>query len=162
MTWTRVLWECNPVCQRCVKATLYCKTFINQGLPWPLTLPRRTEQGLYLTCHFSKDKTLQWGVQMSVIPCKRAPGAQTDPCLCCFTLGRDKKGKGSSMQVMLVVQSLSRVVATPWTVAHQASLSLGFCRQEYWSGQPFPAPGQSSQPKDQTCISCISRWILYH
>ena len=31
--------------------------------------------------------------------------------------------------------------ATPWTVAHQAPLSIGFPRQEYWSGLPFPSPG---------------------
>ena len=30
---------------------------------------------------------------------------------------------------------------TPWTVARQAALSLGFSRQEYWSGLPFPSPG---------------------
>ena len=30
---------------------------------------------------------------------------------------------------------------TPWTVACQASLSMGFSRQEYWSGLPFPSPG---------------------
>ena len=30
--------------------------------------------------------------------------------------------------------------ATPWTVAHQAPLSMGFSRQEYWSGLPFPSP----------------------
>ena len=39
--------------------------------------------------------------------------------------------------------SLSHVLlfATPWTVAHQAPLSVGFSRQEYWSGLPFPPPG---------------------
>ena len=31
--------------------------------------------------------------------------------------------------------------ATPWTVAYQASLFMGFSRQEYWSGLPFPSPG---------------------
>ena len=31
--------------------------------------------------------------------------------------------------------------ATPWTVAFQASPSMGFSRQEYWSGLPFPSPG---------------------
>ena len=31
--------------------------------------------------------------------------------------------------------------ATPWTVAHQAPLSMGFSRQKYWSGLPFPHPG---------------------
>ena len=30
---------------------------------------------------------------------------------------------------------------TPWTVAHQAPLSMEFSRQEYWSGLPFPSPG---------------------
>ena len=41
------------------------------------------------------------------------------------------------------VKSLSRVqlFVTPWTVAHQAPLSMGFSRQEYWSGLPFPSPG---------------------
>ena len=34
-----------------------------------------------------------------------------------------------------------RLVATPWTVAHQAPLSMGFPRQEDWSGLPFPTPG---------------------
>ena len=40
------------------------------------------------------------------------------------------------------VKSLSLVwlLATPWTVAHQASPSMGFSRQEYWSGVPLPSP----------------------
>ena len=36
--------------------------------------------------------------------------------------------------------------ATPWSVAHQAPLSMGFSRQEYWSGLPFPSPGDLSNP----------------
>ena len=41
------------------------------------------------------------------------------------------------------VQSLShvRLFATPWTIAYQAPPSLGFSKQEYWSGLPFPSPG---------------------
>ena len=35
---------------------------------------------------------------------------------------------------------LSSLFATPWTIAHQAPLSMGFSRQEYWSGLPFPSP----------------------
>ena len=40
------------------------------------------------------------------------------------------------------VKSLSRVrlFATPWTIAYQAPLSMGFSRQECWSGLPFPSP----------------------
>ena len=46
------------------------------------------------------------------------------------------------------MKSLSRVrlFATPWTVARQAPLSMGFSRQEYWSGLPFPSPGDLPNP----------------
>ena len=46
------------------------------------------------------------------------------------------------------MKSLSRVrlFATPWTVAYQASLSMGFSRQECWSGLPFPSPGDLPDP----------------
>ena len=46
------------------------------------------------------------------------------------------------------MKSLSRVrlFATPWTVAYQAPLSMGFSRQEYWSGLPFPSPGDLPDP----------------
>ena len=42
--------------------------------------------------------------------------------------------------------SCVQLFATPWTVAHQASLSMGFPRQEYWSELPFPSPGALSDP----------------
>ena len=45
---------------------------------------------------------------------------------------------------------------TLWTVACQAPLSVGFPRQEYWSGLPFPSPGDLSQPRDQTHVSCLT------
>ena len=39
---------------------------------------------------------------------------------------------------------------TPWTVARQASLSMGFSRQEYWSRLPFPSPGDLPDPGTET------------
>ena len=39
-----------------------------------------------------------------------------------------------------------RLFATPWTAAHQAPPSMGFSKQEYWSGLPFPSPGDLSDP----------------
>ena len=39
-----------------------------------------------------------------------------------------------------------RLFATPWTVAHQAPLSMGFSRQEYWNGLLFPSPGDLLDP----------------
>ena len=46
------------------------------------------------------------------------------------------------------MKALSRVqlFATPWTVAYQALQSMGFSRQEYWSGLPFPSPGDLPNP----------------
>ena len=50
--------------------------------------------------------------------------------------------------VIVKVKSLShvRLFATPWTVAYQASPSMGFSRQEYWSGVPFPSPEDLPDP----------------
>ena len=39
-----------------------------------------------------------------------------------------------------------RLFATPWTVAYQAPPSMGFSRREYWSGLPFPSPGDLPNP----------------
>ena len=52
---------------------------------------------------------------------------------------------------MFVVRVCSAMsdYATLWTVACQASLSMEFSRRKYWSGLPFPTPGESSQPRDQ-------------
>ena len=50
--------------------------------------------------------------------------------------------------LLLFFSLLSRVwlFVGPWTVAGQAPLSIGFLRQEYWSGLPFPSPGKSLYP----------------
>ena len=52
------------------------------------------------------------------------------------------------MLVKVKVKLLSpvRLFATLWTVAHQAPQSMRFSRQEYWSGLPFPSPGDLSNP----------------
>ena len=54
----------------------------------------------------------------------------------------------SLLVVVAVVELLSRVrlYVIPWTVAHLAPLSMGFPRQEYWSGVPFPSPGDLPNP----------------
>ena len=49
----------------------------------------------------------------------------------------------------LVAKSCPNFV-TSWTVAHQVPLCIGFPRQEYWSGLPFPSPGDLPNPRDQT------------
>ena len=45
-----------------------------------------------------------------------------------------------------LVAKLCLILAIPWTVACQAPLSMGFSRQEYWNGLPFPSPGDLPDP----------------
>ena len=54
------------------------------------------------------------------------------------------ESKGGGGQGAVHVSSV--VFETPWTVAHQAPLPMGFPRQEYWSGLPFPSPGDLPDP----------------
>ena len=51
-------------------------------------------------------------------------------------------------RVLYIAESLSRfgLFVIPWTVPHQAPLSMGCPREEYWSGQPFPSPGDLPDP----------------
>ena len=60
--------------------------------------------------------------------------------------------------LLLSHQVMSNSFTTPWTIAHQAPLSMEFSRQEYWNRFPCPPPGESSQSRDQTHISCVSCW----
>ena len=57
----------------------------------------------------------------------------------------------------------AQLFATLWTVACQAPLSMGFHRQEYWSGLPFPSPGDLPNPgiKPTSLISCIGRQVFF-
>ena len=52
-----------------------------------------------------------------------------------------------NMLLLLLLSRFSRVqlCATPWTAAHQVPLSLGFSRQEHWSGLPFPPMHESEK-----------------
>ena len=54
----------------------------------------------------------------------------------------------SEMPGKVKVKSLSRVrlFAIPWTVSYQVPPSMGFSRQEYWSGLPLPSPGDLPNP----------------
>ena len=66
--------------------------------------------------------------------------------VCCKSLWGVKKWPVRVYQSQM--KSLSRVplFSTPWTVAHQAPPSMEFSRQEYWSGLPFPSPGDLPDP----------------
>ena len=73
---------------------------------------------------------------------------QSTACWLFFGM-RSVLGSVSGWQCLKVkVKSLShvRLFATPWGVAYQASPSMGFSRQEYWRGLPFPSPGDLPDP----------------
>ena len=59
--------------------------------------------------------------------------------MCKAIISKERKKKVKSL-------SCVRLFATLWTVAYQASPSMGFFRQEYWSGLPFPSPGDLPDP----------------
>ena len=76
------------------------------------------------------------------------------------SLIRTTKNKCCNQKVYLLLLlshfSGVRLFVTPGTGPQQAPLSMRFSRQEYWSRSPFPPPGESSPPRDQTCVSCVS------
>ena len=61
------------------------------------------------------------------------------------------------------MKSLSRVrlFATPWTAAYQAPLSMGFSRQEYWSGVPSPSPSQLYNSGHISSVQSLSHVRLF-
>ena len=76
---------------------------------------------------------------------------------------RDHFGKSALYAVKVKVKSLSRVrlFVTPWTVARQAPQSMGFSRQEYWSGYPFPSPGHLPNPgTERTSPALVAEFFI--
>ena len=69
-----------------------------------------------------------------------------------------------SLLMKVKVKLFSRVqhFVTPRTVAYQASPSMGFSRQEYWSGLPFPSPGDLPDPGMEPMYPALGRQVLYH
>ena len=57
-----------------------------------------------------------------------------------------------------------QLFSTPWTVTHQSPLSMGLSSQEFWSGFPFPPPGELPNPGIEPLSPSLlcRRWILYH
>ena len=63
----------------------------------------------------------------------------------------------------VAVQAVCSVMsdsATPWTAAHQALLSMGFPRQEHWSGLPLPPPGDLPVPGTEPMSLALCNLIL--
>ena len=87
------------------------------------------------------------------------PGSHAPGILQARTLEWVAISFSSAWKWKVKVKLLSHVwlVATPWTVAYQAPLSMGFSRQEYWTGLPLPFP-----PKRWDGQFCLKMLILIH
>ena len=90
------------------------------------------------------------------------------PCLSNLEAAKliTSSGVALYMHVCLVASVISDSFETPWTVAYQVPLSMGFCRQEYWSGLSFP-PSRGSSQGLNPCFLCLLHWqvdslTLYH
>ena len=104
------------------------------------------------------------------------PGSTVPGILQARTLERVAISFSNAWEWKVKVKSLShvRLLATPWTAVYQAPLSMGFSRQEYWSGVPLPSPVLPSRfPANHECYhpllnplsqfrKGVSLWYLIH
>ena len=122
------------------KSSQLCPTLCN---PMNCSLPGSSVHGI-----------LQAILEWVVIPCSRGSSdTGIEPILLCLlhwqagSLPLEPPGKPFQPLCNVVSAPQScQLFATPWTVAHQAPLSMGFSRHEYWSGSPFPSPQDLPNP----------------
>jgi len=115
-------WNCEDrrVCCTCTVRGLPCSTFSGAETPWPTATCSEME----LLAGLSQEKPLPQSWEVAWL-----------------------QDNQSSHSLLLLLSRFSRVLlcATPETAAHQAPLSLGFSRQEHWSGLPFSSPMHESE-----------------
>ena len=117
----------------------------------------------YKTC-----KTLSLWTSTATVAWRAHPTGWVTSCSSVAEMASDSPGGGSETEKSRGLPQLKHLVgrgkwkslshvqlfATPWTVAHQAPLSMEFSRQEYWSGLPCPSFSKgSSQPRDWSQVS---------
>ena len=69
--------------------------------------------------------------------------------------------RASKWKVKVKLLSRVRLFETPWTAAYEAPLSMGFSRQEYWSGLPLPSPEEWSGPEQMIHASWNHKKLVY-
>ena len=81
---------------------------------------------------------------------------------CPAVLGRSPLRKEECVHVCVLI--FVELFVVPWAVAHQALLSMGLSRQEYWSGLPCLSPGDLTNPGIAPCLLRLLHcgWVLYH
>ena len=107
----------------------------------------------------------QWGITLWQEPQKEWSLSVLDRVNIWAKWERKLRGRNYHGLVVCILSRFSSVqlFATLWTVARQAPLSMGFSRQQYWSGLPFPSPGNLltkwSKPASLTSYSLAGRFF---
>ena len=139
------------------KASSFLRTdtgVINRMYPKFLVLQVTVEEGIELSAlvYHLHGVEGQAGRVEKVTPSQKQPRlTQKAGCTVEFWPGSDCKnnpfglrkpvwGQGDQLSEVVKVTQSCPTLATPWTSAHKVPLSMGFSRQEYWSGLPFPSP----------------------
>ena len=124
-------------------------------IPPPLTNPFHPQRNLSSESHaaaaaaksFQSCPTLCYPIDGSP-PGSTVPGILQARTLEWVAISFSNAGK---WKVKVKLLSPVQLLVTPWTAAHQASPSMGFSRQEYWSGVPLPSPIFTST----ICLLCV-------
>ena len=102
-----------------------------------------TTERLHFHFHFHSDQSIQHIKKQRHYFANKDLSRQSygfsSGCIWMWELECEESWKWKKLKVNLL--SRVRLSETPWTVAYQAPHSVGFSRQEYWSGLPFPSPG---------------------
>ena len=98
-----------------------------------------------MCCHFLLQEIFpSQGSHRGLLHCRRILYCLSHQGSPCMSLKRRSQNLNLSLSCVCFERSVTQLcqtLASPWAVAHQALLSMGFPRQEYWSGLSFPTPG---------------------
>ena len=132
----------------------------NMAKPRQISKPRlSTSKSLYTAAA----KSLQACLTLCDPTDGSPPGSPVPGILQARTLERVAISFSNAWKWKVKVKSFSRIrlVATPWTAAYQAPPSMGFSRQEYWSGVPLPSPPCSANNRETGCwLYCSLSMLL--
>ena len=140
VTWSSLSWERKRGRQR------YIKLYSDAHRPWK-------SNSLFQGTTF-------WFSNFSLFANARAVKIQAPKCYCHLCVNEPERVCRCVLCVHVsvyggLVTKLCPTLEMPWAVAHQAPLSMGFSSQEYWSGLPFPPPGDLPNPGMWTRVSCV-------
>ena len=144
-------------------ATSFC--FPSQGILKRMISTNISEDHAHL-CLLKSLQEWLLSLKMGHYPLLRAKKGQSNVPK--YRVSLNQRDSSISMRTYWYMNSFSHSVMSnssviPWIIAHQGPLSMGLPRQEYWSGLPFPSPGDLPDPgmEQISCISCIGMQILY-